>query len=105
MLRDFFKDLAAAKPAEELVLNTLSSLTADFTFTDVSNIKECRYKGDILAKSNSDNKEIYIEVKQDSRIAQTGNILCEYQNYYKDSDYFGKGNMYSSCDVYCIVSQ
>jgi hypothetical protein len=104
MLRDFFKDLAAAKPAEQLVLNTLSSLATGFSFVDVSNLKECRYKGDIKAVS-TDGKEYFLEVKNDSRIADTGNILCEYQNYIKEGNYFIKGNMCSEYDFYCIVSQ
>ena len=47
MLKDFFKDLALAKPAEELVLNTLSNLATGYCFENVSDIKRYRYKGDI----------------------------------------------------------
>lgn len=104
MLIDFFKDLAAAKPAEELVLNTLSSLATGWRFTNVSNVKECRYKGDIKAENNK-GQVFFLEVKNDSRIAETGNILCEYQNFIKDGAYFIKGNMCSEYDYYCIVSQ
>lgn len=104
MLTNFWKDLEAAKPAERLVLNTLASLTTDYTFTDVSDIKEYRYRGDILATDAFGN-QICIEVKDDSRIAETGNVLCEYQNYIKDGGYFIKGNMCSNYDYYCIVSQ
>lgn len=104
MLRDFWTDLEAAKPAEQLVLRTLSNLATGFTFTDVSNVKECRYKGDILATA-ADGQQYYLEVKNDSRIADTGNILCEYQNFIKDGGYFIKGNMCSDYDYYCIVSQ
>ena len=104
MIRDFYKDLEAAKPAEQLVLNTLASLATGYTFTDVSDIKEYRYKGDIMCTA-ADGKQIFIEVKNDSRIADTGNILCEYQNYIKDADYFIKGNMCSDYDYYTIVSQ
>lgn len=104
MLRDFFKDLAEAKPAEQLVLNTLSNLATGYVFDDVSNIREYRYKGDIRA-TTPNGKEVFLEVKNDSRIADTGNILCEYQNYIKDGNYFIKGNMCSDYDYYCIVSQ
>ena len=104
MLKDFWTDLALAKPAEQLVLNTLASLTSDYTFTDVSNERQYFYKGDIKA-TGADGKEIFIEVKNDSRIADTGNVLCEYQNYIKDGDYFIKGNMCSDYDIYCVVSQ
>lgn len=105
MLRDFFKDLEAAKPAEQLVLNTLASLATGWDFVDVSNLKECRYKGDIKAINKLTSQEVFLEVKNDSRIADTGNILCEYQNYIKDGAYFIKGNMLSDYDYYCIVSQ
>lgn len=104
MLHDFFKDLEAAKPAEQLVLNTLSSLAPGWTFTDVSNIREYRYKGDIKATA-ANGQEVFLEVKNDSRIADTGNVLCEYENYIKDGGYFIKGNMQSDYDYYCIVSQ
>ena len=103
MLYNFFQDLAAAKPAEQLVLNTLSSLATGWRFDDVSNIKEYRYKGDIRATSNS-GQEYFLEVKNDSRIAETGNILCEYKNFIKDGAYYIKGNMLSDYDFYCIVS-
>lgn len=104
MIKDFWKDLELAKPAEQLVLNTLASLTTDYTFTDVSNERKYFYKGDIKA-TGADGKEIFIEVKNDSRIADTGNVLCEYENYIKDGGYFIKGNMQSDYDVYCVVSQ
>lgn len=105
MLIDFQKDMEAAKPAEQLALHVLSSLTTGYTFTDVSNVKEYRYRGDIKATNNVTNQETFIEVKNDSRIADTNNILCEYQNYIKDGGYFIKGNMCSEYDYYCIVSQ
>lgn len=104
MIRDFFKDLADAKPAEQIVLNTLSSLATGWCFTDVSNIEEYRYKGDIRA-TNDNGQVFFLEVKNDSRIAETGNILCEYKNYIKDGSYFIKGNMTSNYDFYCVVSQ
>ena len=51
------------------------------------------------------NKVYFIEVKNDSRIADTGNVLCEEEVYYKKNDYYGKGNMYSNADVFAIVSK
>lgn len=104
MLRDFYKDLEEAKPAEELVLKTLSSLAPGYTFTDVSNLREYRYKGDIMVTTPT-GEHIFLEVKNDNKIADTSNVLCEYRNYIKDSDYFIKGNMCSDYDYYCIVSQ
>jgi hypothetical protein len=32
-------------------------------------------------------------------------VLCEEEIFYKDGGYFGKGNMKSNYDIYCIVSQ
>jgi len=103
MLKDFHSDLANAKIAEKIVRDTLASLTTDYTFEDVSDDPQFYYKGDIRAVG--DNKELYIEVKDDSRIADTGNILCEEEVYYKDDDRFAKGNMYCDSDYYCVVSQ
>lgn len=104
MLLDFKKDLEAAKPAEKLVLDTFASLATGYSFTDVSEDREYYYKGDIKAIA-PDGKEIYIEVKNDSRIADTGRILCEEENYIKECDYYINGNMRGSCDYYCIVSE
>lgn len=104
MIKDFNKDKEAAKYAEQLVLNTLSSLATGCKFTDVSNIKKYRYKGDILVTA-ADGQQYFLEVKDDSRIADTHNILCEYENYIKDEGRFIKGNMQSDYDFYCVVSQ
>lgn len=46
----------------------------------------------------------FIEVKDDSRIADTGRVLCEERVCYKDGDYFQKGFMYSDYDIFCVVS-
>lgn len=104
-MKDFYKDLCAAKPAEQLVLNKLSSLTTDWVFTDVSNQREYFYKGDILATAADGSKQLFIEVKNDSRIADTGNILCETEVYNKDGNYYIQGNMSNDTDIYAIVSQ
>lgn len=101
---EFNADLERGKSAEKIVLDYLAANVDGFTFTDVSNISECRYKGDILAIGEN-GEEIYIEVKNDSRIADTGNILCEEEVEYKTSGYIGKGNMDCNSDVYAIVSQ
>ena len=60
--------------------------------------------GDIKAIDKS-GKEIYIEVKNDSRIADTGNVVCEEEVYYKERDYIGKGNMFCDNDIFAVVSQ
>lgn len=105
MFSDVFKkDLAEAKAAEKIVLDTFSSLATGYTFTDVSADSSCYYRGDIKAVA-ADGTEIFIEVKNDNRIADTGRILCEEEVYYYENDYYSKGNMSCNSDYFCIVSQ
>jgi hypothetical protein len=52
-----------------------------------------------------DGKEICIEVKDDSVIATSGRVLCEEEVYFKEQDYYQKGNMHCKTDIYCIVSK
>ena len=104
MVFNFFEDLNKARAAENIVKDTFASLTTGYTFENVANDRQYFYKGDIKATA-ADGREIFIEVKDDSRIADTGNVLCEYAVYYKDGGYFGKGNMESEYDIYCVVSQ
>lgn len=101
---DFNNDREAAREAEILVRVTLDNLTNDYIFEDVSDDPQYYYRGDIRAIGR-DGTNIYIEVKDDSRIAETRKILCEEEVYYKDSDWYGKGNMKSNYDYYCVVSQ
>lgn len=104
MVNNFQKDLEWGKKGEEVVYEALSALTTDFTFVDVSNQRELFYHGDILAIDNKTQEKYYIEVKNDSRIADTGNILCEDEVYYKRYDYYGRANMSGNADVFAIVS-
>lgn len=101
----FNEDRSAASVAELLVLNTFSAMTDKYIFRDVTNNPECYYKGDILAIERATGREIWIEVKNDSRIAETRNVLCE-EEYW--SDYHQeiiRGNMQCDGDIYCVVSQ
>lgn len=104
MLKDFNKDLEKGKRAEKIVLDTLSNLTDEFAFADVSDKRECFYRGDLMAW-NADFRTFFLEVKNDSAIAKTGKILCEEEVYYKTADYYGKGNMQSNSDFYIVVSE
>lgn len=104
-MNQFRKDLANAKHAEKIVRETFSSLTDKYEFYDVSEDRAYYYKGDIKCLSVSNKNVTFIEVKDDSRIAETGNILCEVEVYYKECDYYGKGNMDADYDIYCIVSK
>lgn len=100
----FLQDLLKAHKAEDLVREVLASLTDEYTFEDVADDREYFHKGDIKAVG-ADGKEIMIEVKDDSRIGDTGNILCEESVYYYSSNYEQKGNFYSDYEIYCVVSQ
>ena len=102
--QQFYKDLAAAKVAEKIALQQLALHYPHYHFEDVSDDSYYYYKGDIKL-SNDDGAALYVEVKNDSRIAETGNILCEYGNYYKDTNTFGGGAMKNKSDIYCVVSQ
>lgn len=104
MVFNFFDDLNKARAAENIVKDTFAALSSNYTFENVANQREYFYRGDIKATA-ADGREIFIEVKDDSRIADTGNVLCEYAVYYKEGGYFGKGNMESNYDIYCVVSQ
>ena len=104
MVFNFYDDLNNARAAENIVKNTFAALSSNYTFENVADQREYFYKGDIRATA-ADGRQIYIEVKDDSRIADTGNVLCEYEVYYKDYGHFGKGNMQSDYDIYCVVSQ
>lgn len=103
MVRDFYDDLQRAKGAEEIVYNTFRNLTDDYAFVNVSDDREYYHKGDILALGEND-KKVFIEVKDDSRIGDTGNVLCEERVFYADG-YHTKGNMYSEYQIYCVVSR
>ena len=84
MLSNFKRDLAAARDAEILVLQLLMGATDDYDFFWVGDNREYFNKGDIKAIDKATGKESYIEVKDDSRIADTHNILCEEQIDYFD---------------------
>ena len=103
MSKQFNKDLAVARVVEELVKNTLAALTTEYTFKNVGDQPQYFHKGDIMALG--ENQVRMIEVKNDSRIHETHNILCEEENYFKEGGYYAKGNMYSDYDIYCVVSQ
>lgn len=105
MVEKFNEDLAAAKEAEYLVEKYFRLLGSDtYEFRNVSEDADYYYIGDLLAFC-ADGRRLGIEVKDDSRIAETGNVLCEESVYYIHGDYEGKGNMQSNYDIYCIVSK
>lgn len=100
MLKDFARDKAAAKPAEELVYNILSSL--GYEVENVADQAEYRKRGDI--KVILPLGEVFVDVKHDKRIADTYNILCEVENYIIDDCYTIDGDMRKNYDYMAIVS-
>lgn len=105
MVSNFYGDLAKAKKGEAITLDVLKHTTKDYIFDDVSDDKKYYYKGDIKATDDSWGlDEYYVDVKMDSCIARTNNILCEYKVYFKENGYYSKGNMQSDYDYLAIIS-
>lgn len=105
MLDNFNADLELGKEAENIVREVLSGLTDEYDFIDISDNSDYYYCGDIVAVNKETGEAKFIEVKNDSRIWETQNVLCEESVYYKDSGYFGQGNMSCDSDYYAIVSR
>jgi len=105
MLTEFKTDLAKAKTAEQIVLAALSNYSSYWTLEDISEDRSCYYLGDIKATYAGTGVVQYIEVKDDSRIHETKNILCEEENYLKDDGRYIKGNMHCESDIFCVVSE
>lgn len=104
-MSQFQNDLEKAKTAEQIALQLLQSKNGNYRFEDISNNKEYYYKGDIKATCLTTGQEYYIDVKDDSRIAETRNILCEEENYWKDTGIYTDGFMHYDYDYLAIVSQ
>ena len=103
MLKKFSGDLRRAKVGERIVMQVLQSVYGnDYDFNDVSDNKEYWHKGDI--EIVRDGKTKYLDVKMDSRIAQTGNILCEDEVYFVESDSYQPGCIHSDYDYLAIIS-
>lgn len=103
MIKQFYTDLENAKAAEKLVRDTLASLAPGMKFKWVGDQPEYFYKGDIIAYG--EDKMYFIEVKDDSRIADTGNVLCEERVFFREGNYYQKGFMYNDYEIFCVVSQ
>lgn len=105
MLDNFNADLELGREAELIVREVFSGLTDEYDFIDISDNSDYYYCGDIVAVNKETGEAKFIEVKNDSRIWETQNILCEEEVYYKERDYYSKGNMYCDSDYYAIVSR
>lgn len=102
MLKEFKEDLAAAKVAEQIAKTAIAA--AGYKVFDVADQPEFYHKGDLQIQLPTGELR-YVEVKDDSRIADTGNILLEDEVYYKAQDTFVPGNIHGEYDIYAVVSQ
>lgn len=102
MVTQFRKDLEEAKGAERIVYNYLKKNFPKCIIENVSDIPYFYYLGDIRLIT-TEGKKLHIEVKNDSCIASTHNILCELAVEYED--YTSAGNMECNTDIYAVVSQ
>ena len=103
MISNFKRDLEAARDAEILVLQLLAGATDAYTFEWVGDNRDYFHKGDIKAVNKSTGLESFIEVKDDSRIADTDNVLCEDRVDY--DDYSAIGNIHNKYNIYTVVSK
>lgn len=101
--KEFLNDAAAAKPAEELVAAIMRSLVSTWNFEVIDGEDENQHKGDIRVTDPITGFSLFLEVKNDSRIAETGNVLCEYKKYFYDKGY-KDGNMTYDYEYYCVLS-
>lgn len=85
MVKGFYEDLAKAKKGEAIVLEVLSNATTDYDFNDVSNDQQYFHRGDIECYDNFWFVHYYIDVKDDSCVSYTGNILAEHRVWYRSS--------------------
>lgn len=104
MITKFYEDLERGKEAEGIVLATLVRKYPEYSFLDVSNERQYWHRGDIVA-TNTKGERIFIEVKDDSRICDTHNILCEECIWYEDISDFVDGNMHSQYEIYAVLSR
>lgn len=106
MLENFTRDLGIGRRAELTALEVFRQITDEFTFEDVANQKEYYHIGDIKATEKATGDSFFLEIKNDSRIAQTHNVLCEDSVYYYKDRVRKRGNMYNEgTRYYCIVSE
>lgn len=102
MLSNFQADLAAAKQAEQIVQSVIAA--AGYKVFDVADDPQFYHKGDLQIQLPTGELR-YVEVKADSRIADTRNILLEDEVYYKETDEYVPGNIHGKYDIYAVVSQ
>lgn len=101
----FGNDLNNARAAEWLVRDCLQSLDNTWTFNWVGDVEQYFHKGDIEAIDTYTGFSYFLEVKDDGRVAGTGNVLCETRKYFYNTGEYRRGNIHNDCDYYCVVSQ
>ena len=102
-VKDFDRDLAQAQEVEKAVAAHLSTLTNDYSFSWIGDQSLYYHKGDVVATNKVTGEQFFIEVKNDSRIHETFNVLLEDEVQYKDWT-VQQGNLYSDYEIYCVVS-
>lgn len=104
MVSTFYEDLRKAREAEEIVRNELAHRMPDYKFELIGHIPLYYGRGDIRVVTPS-GEEHFIEVKDDSWISQTSNVLCEEEVLYYYDGSIVPGNMYSDYEIYCVVDR
>lgn len=106
MVENWERDLEKGRRGEQITLETLSSIefNSKCAFEYVGDNPAYYKYGDIKG-IREDGSVFMIEVKNDERIADTRNILCEELVVYKDSGDIKDGFMYNYYEYYCIVSE
>lgn len=99
-LANLDKDLMIGHEGETIVKQILNQSAVGYTVHDSDN----QNKGDLIAVDWY-GQRTYIEVKNDSCIATTGNVLCEETVYYDDTATWKPGFMYNESEVFAVLSQ
>ena len=102
-LRDFEKDLEKGQEAEKIVAASFAAKNPGWVVEEVGNVKEYYHRGDIKITNKETGEERFIEVKNDSRTANSHCFLCEESVSYADG-YIVDGNMYSNYDIYAVYA-
>lgn len=82
MVKNFYTDLANAKKGEDIVRQVLQGCQDRYEIIDVSDDKDYWHKGDIEIRDTEECFSYYLDVKDDSRVAQTQNLLAEHRVWY-----------------------
>jgi hypothetical protein len=98
----FDKDLVKGKRAERIVYNYLKKNFSKYIIQDVSDIPYFYSLGDIRVITTEGEKHL-IEVKNDECIANTHNILCEFEVDYET--HRAPGNFLNEYEFYAVVSE